>query len=285
MPIQPISNPGRVSRAILTFAGWPDAGNLCRFLYDELDQLTSFKPAAQWDLDGYWTVDGLRPTVDIRHGQIHRLSWPRYDFYRYPAGSEKSVILGFGPEPTTRWKDFSQSLLAQLNQWSCRKVLLLGSQFDQVFHDEVHLTAVVQDVRGYNLARHWQCQAIDYQGPSAVHSALMEDAAQQNISMLCVWAHLPFYLKEVHELVTHRLLEIIGEFTGQQWRLGHLLGKWRQRLEQIETLLDQEPELLEQLKKLRNDQARPTLLQRNDQNIVRIDEFRKRKGDPPTDAP
>ncbi|OIP90781.1 MAG: hypothetical protein AUK55_12285 [Syntrophobacteraceae bacterium CG2_30_61_12] len=283
MSIELISNPGRATRGVLAFTGRPDAGRLSRALFEELTHLTEYQPVARWDLDGYWTVEGVRPRVEVRHGQIQRLVWPQYEFFSYQANPEERVLLGRGPEPGTRWRDFTQVLLNQLTQWSCRKVILVGSRFDQIFHDEIRLSAVVQDVRGYNLARHWHCQALEYQGPTSIHAAIMEGAAERNISTISLWAHLPFYLKDAQELVIHRLLEIIADFTQQQWRLGHLLGRWREKLSHIEELLEQEPDLLEQVKKLQTDAGDRVADATRGENIIRIDEFLKRKGDPIAD--
>ncbi len=281
MKIHGNNPPGKVRKALLAFSGWPDAGHFARRLFAELEHCFTYRPLATWNLDEFWHSETVRPQITISHGQVKRIDWPVYRFYLGEGSGLEPVLLGYGPEPDCLWQRFSRILTAQLRRWGCREVILVGSLYDRVFHDEVQVSAVIQDVRGYNLARSWGCRLADYQGPSAIHGAVMDAAPGAGLSCVSVWTHLPFYLKNASELAVHHLLELLGrDFFHQQWNLQPLLERWNERLKEIEKLLEREPALLEQLASLRQPAAAEKDQNVKKAQIIHLDDFAKRRNDP-----
>ncbi len=278
MKVLPLVPSIEVEKAVLAFTGWPDAGQLCAHVFEEMDRRLSCLPVALWDLDGFWQTDDMRPQVKIQHGQIQQLEWPEYRFFKPTKVTKKQVILGIGPEPSLSWRRFASDLLKTLKQWGCREVLLLGSLYDEIFYDEVRISGLSHDPEGYNRLQEWQCMFGQYQGPSAIHSALLDAAPHIGMRVLSLWAHLPFYLKEAHELLIHRVLEIIADFFEESWDLSELLAEWKDHEKEIEELLTQDPSLAEQIKALKKESGpHPVPSSPKRADVIRIDKFQKKR--------
>jgi predicted ATP-grasp superfamily ATP-dependent carboligase len=271
--LEPIDSPC----AVLSFTGWPDAAEMIKHSVAELKRIVPCQLAASWDLDGFWQMDVMRPHVHIRHGQIQRLEWPSYKFFMAHLPEDTTILLGSGPEPSCNWRRFAKTLVDQLKDWGCKRIVLLGSVYDQVFHDETIISAVVQEPQMYNRVRDLGCQMIEYQGPGAIHTAIMEAATSLTIPCVSLWAHLPFYLKGPSELLMNHYLQTLGSLLQTQLDTHHLLIAWEQKLEQIETLIDKDRELKQLLEQLKNHDADRKSSPHHVSKILRMDEFAKRR--------
>jgi len=279
MTIQALLAPIQSQRAVLSFSGWPDAGEMIQHSVRELKQILPWERVATWDLDGFWHIDAVRPQIHIQHGQIQKMEWPAYHFFLSASPQAKPILLGMGPEPTCHWRRFAENLLQQLSAWGCREIILLGSLYDQVFHDEIAISAVVQDTKAFNRVQELGCQRIQYQGPGAIHSAIMQHAPALGIQCISLWAHLPFYLKGPSELLMTHYLQVLGSLLETELNTDHLMATWEERLEEIEELIDRDRDLrqlLEQLKSHKDDDKLPPGAPAK---VVRLDEFLRKRSD------
>lgn len=265
-----------VRKAVLGFSGWPDAGKLVQFTLDRLKRLTSHQPAALWDLDGFWHTEAVRPQISAQHGQIQRMEWPTYQFLLVNEDfSQGPVLYGEGPEPSLAWRAFARQLIELLKGWGCEQIILLGSMLDQVFHDEIIISCVVQDSSSYNVALAEGCQLIAYEGPSAVHAAVMAEAKQARIGCMSFWAHLPFYLNGPHELIAARLLEILGHLLGKDLTAEDLVAAWKEREQQIEQIIGQDQGLRQTLESLKQQKVMKKTAPGG--KVVRFEDFLKKR--------
>lgn len=284
MRIQIFSEPVQVKRAVLGFAGWPDAAGTIEATVAELRSLIPCELVATWDLDGYWQTGSMRPIVHVRHGQIQGVDWPSYHFLMARPSTAAPFIVGYGPEPGIHWRRFTGELLQLLEGWGCDELVLLGSLYDQIFHDEIVISAVVQDPVSYNLVRDLGCRQIEYAGPGAVHSAIMEETKESEMHSLGLWAHLPFYLETPHELVMARCLEVVGMLMGIDLHPVHLMERWRQREREIEQLVQGNQQLRQSIEDMRKRRGREDAGE--GRKILHIQDFLKRKHDdsPPDES-
>lgn len=282
MNIEIFLEPIQARQAILSFSGWPDAGRIIELTLAELAQRVAHTLAARWDLDGFWHSETIRPQILVEHGQIQQFAWPAYEFRSINRPGAAPILLGAGPEPSCHWRTFSRDLVELLKGWGCESIYLLGSLTDQVFHDEALISSVVQDSRGFNQARELECQRIEYQGPAAVHAAIMDAASQAGVHCLGFWSHLPFYMSGPHELLMVRLLHILGRLSALELDVSDLMARWGQHAQQIEEFVTQNQDLqriLESAKK--HPQSHPP--QPFPAKVVRLDDFVKKKQEPTTE--
>ena len=283
--VDTLMQPIRAHRAILTFKGWPDAGEMVEHSVRELTRQMPWTTATVWDLDGFWQLDSVRPQILVQHGQIQRVEWPSYEFLTHEPIEGQCLLLGRGPEPTCNWRRFAEMVVAQLQDWQCREVIMLGSLYDQIFHDEVVISAVVQDSVAYSRVRELGCRLIQYQGPGAIHAAIMEQMAQSGIQGISLWAHLPFYLKAPSELLMSHFLRTVGALVGLPLDTQHLIDAWEYRLTELEQLIEQDRELRQLLKQLRDCQSTTETSGENRSKVVHLNEFLKKRNDLDIDEP
>ena len=278
MSIRTLLKPVRTGRAILGFTGRPDAGQTVSRVIEEMEASLSCEPAAVWDQEDYWLTEAVRPEVLVHHGQMKRLDWPSYRFSLGSLPSSGHILTGIGPEPSMRWRTFARELIGLLGQWECGEIILLGSFQDQVFHDETVFSGVVRDAEGFNTIRELGCEGGEYEGPAAIHSAVMEASADAGIRAMSIWSHFPFYLNSAHELLTARFLDMLGTLLGVEFDTVGLLASWHKKEKEIEELIQNDRELNGLLEGLRKAEplSRPAPRARN---VVRLDEFLKKRQD------
>jgi len=282
MKIQTFKESVLIDKAVLGFSGWPDAGKLIEFTLAQLKNLMPHQTAAVWDLDGFWHTESVRPRISVRHGQVHRMEWPRYRFSLARADESSSpILLGHGPEPSLAWRSFAQELVRLLKSWGCREIYLMGSLLDQIFHDETLITSVVQDSGSYNRVRELGCELIEYTGPSAIHSAIMAEAKESDIPCVSLWAHLPFYLSGPHELIAAELLRILGALLGVELPTADLMKAWQKREKQIEQLVQEDQKLREAIETIKKEKIirQPGLSSK----VVQFEDFLKKRNGPDSD--
>ncbi|MCE5242047.1 MAG: PAC2 family protein [Syntrophobacteraceae bacterium] len=280
MNVRMLAKPFRIRQAVLNFTGWPDAGRVVSSTLAEMRALLPCEPAAEWDLDGYWNADALRPEVKVSHGQIRKLEWPTCLFHLCrPPGNALPILAGEGPEPGTRWRGFVSELLQGLRSWGCEELILPGSVYDDVFHDEIVISGTVQDVRGINQMKELECRQIEYSGPGAIQSAIMELSPSFGIRCLGIRAHFPFYLKAPHELLMARLLGILGSLLGVEFDTGRLLNAWQKRSGEIAEMIQQDQDLRQVLDSLKKED-RGLGPVHGKSKVVRFEEFLKKRNGP-----
>lgn len=279
---KPQDSPG-ADRAVLSFMGWPDAGNLIESTLKEVRKNLVCELVERMDMEGFWHAEALRPRVIIRHSQMQRLEWPQYELSVCTRPPARPLLVGSGPEPSLNWRAFGSELMRRLTGLGIREIVLLGSLYDEVFHDEVVISGVVQDHLGYNKARELGCQQIDYAGPSAVHSVIMDEALNQDIHCLTIWAHFPFYLKSESELLTAHLTSTIGKLFEMEFPVDHLLNAWQTRREEIESTIQQDPQLLQALDGMKEELMAGR--KRQSAKVLRFDEFRRKRNGSPASEP
>ncbi|MGV8074526.1 MAG: PAC2 family protein [Syntrophobacteraceae bacterium] len=275
MNIKVLSEPTGVKKAVLGFSGYPDAGKTIERVMMEIRGMTGSAPVALWDLDGFWNTQSSRPQVVIRHGRIRKLEWPAFHFWSVVPLSSQSVLFGAGPEPASNWKVFIKELLEQLEEWGCEEIILLGAAYDQVFHDEVAISSIVQDAQHYNLLLELGCGQIEYSGTSSIHTAVLEAARAMGIRCLSIWVHLPFYVDGPNELMMAHCLQLLGKLIGFEFQTDHLMKRWHEREKEIQTLIEQNQELrrtLEFIRKGKLSRGFP----HDSSKVVSLDEFKRR---------
>lgn len=278
MDLEIFQGPIRIRRAVLSFTGWPDAGETIQQTFKELERLFPCELVARLDMDGFWHTESSRPQVSIQHGRMQSIEWPSYYFFLSHFSSCEPILLGTGPEPGFRWRAFAHEFLQILTEWGCQQIFLLGSLYDQIFHDEVLFSSVVQDPTSFNLVRELGCQRIEYTGPGAIQSSIMEVAHRVNLQCTSIWAHIPFYLSGPHQLVMAHCLQILGMLLGLEVDTRHLLQRWQERVQEIENLIQEDPDLRRLLENIRGNHSpgkpRSVFVA---SKVIQLDEFLKRR--------
>lgn len=268
----------RVSKMVLFLKGWLDAGAMADTVFSAIEKRLPCQVAALMEMDAYVPASEQRPTVRIHHGVLKDFQWHSLAFYRPEAEAHQSVLFAVGPEPSVQWRGFVSELLGAAMAWQCDELLLVGSLYDQIFYDEIRISGVAVNAAGYNLLRQWQCQPASYEGPASVYSAILYELRHSPMTAVNLWAHMPFYLKGPHELLVHRMMEIVGHFAHIEWNLEDILAEWKNREMEIEKILAQDPSLREQIRALKKKEATLNVAKPHDRwaDVIDFQKFQKK---------
>jgi len=202
---------------VAAFAGWPDAAEAATRAVYFLRQRLQATKLAEIRPDAFLDLTTIRPKVVIHEGLLEEYSVPTNAFFWvHNRRGEHDLILLEGVEPNLRWQSYVDLILDFAQSLYVSKVISLGGLYDQVPHTApTPISAVVSqpDLRAELLAA--GISPSDYQGPSSLHSLLLQECRVRAIPALSLWAHASGYVqvawnaKATYSLVAH-LLPILG---------------------------------------------------------------------------
>ncbi|MHB1133745.1 MAG: PAC2 family protein [Chloroflexota bacterium] len=194
---------------LAAFAGWPDAGEVAtgalRFLAAKLG--TSI--LGTLDLEGFADFTSTRPLTIIEKGTLQALRYPRGDlsYWRNPAGG-RDVLLLLSAEPQLQWRRFTRALLRLMDAFDSRLLVNLGGLYDAVPHTSaprISGLATTPELRAR--LQELDVALTEYQGPSSIHTSLVQACAERGFEGVSIWGHAPAYVRTVaNPKVCHALL-------------------------------------------------------------------------------
>src|SRR5919106_2740707 len=95
---------------LVALSGWVDAGLAGAGAAAVLaEQLESARRFGHVDLTDAVDLQQTRPTVKLVDGATREISWPSVDLVAGRAA--RDVVLCVGPEPSLRWREFTEHLV------------------------------------------------------------------------------------------------------------------------------------------------------------------------------
>ncbi|QDO88777.1 PAC2 family protein [Ornithinimicrobium ciconiae] len=176
---------------IAAFEGWNDAGESATHAVEHLVQAWDAEVIAVMDPEDYYDFQVNRPRVSIVSGQ-RQMTWPttRVLLARdTPLG--RDVILLLGIEPSIRWRSYVNEILTLATDHGATLLVTLGALLADVPHSRpipVSVTSEDSDLREMH-----DVERSNYEGPSGIVGVLMDQAHQQDLPGLSVWAAVPHY--------------------------------------------------------------------------------------------
>jgi proteasome assembly chaperone (PAC2) family protein len=204
----------KLTTMTVAFAGWPDAAEAATGAVDYLVEKLPAKKFAQIDPEEFYDFTVVRPQIrQGEHGErvIH---WPANDFYYYaPEDGSGGLVLYSGTEPNLKWRTFSGILTGLAEQCGVERVVSLGALGDAIPHTRdpwvsgrASSTELVAEVERLGV------RSSAYQGPTGIHTALMDACAKRGLAHASLWGHSPHYITaRSNPKVTYALLtRLIG---------------------------------------------------------------------------
>jgi proteasome assembly chaperone (PAC2) family protein len=265
---------------IAGFDGWGNALNVSRGMVTYLIGKLKAQHFAKINPDVYYRYDDLRPIVDIDGGELKSLSPPGGSFYSVQNnGSFNDLIILEGDEPNLRWFQFMDELFSLGRKLGIQTLITLGSMYDNVLHTDRVISGIAStEALSAKLKAH-SVSAVSYHGPSAIHSLINSEGEKRGFNCISLWCHCPYYLQGTSHfgLVSHlgSLLATLAEF---ELDVHELEKSWDKLNEQIEQLIQDNPELQTAISELRKAKVRGSWesmkasVRRND-NVINIRDF------------
>jgi hypothetical protein len=105
------------------------------------------------------------------------------------------VILVLGPEPSLRWRLFSEQIMAVASEFGASMLLTLGALLADVPHSRpVQLMGTATD---QNVIDRFDLQRSRYEGPTGIVGVLQDAASRTGVASASLWAAVPAYPSQV----------------------------------------------------------------------------------------
>ena len=167
---------------------------------------------AEIDPEPFTDFATIRPQVRLDDASRRTIVWPTVGLWHVqtPGGD---VILVLGPEPSLRWRLFTEQLLGVARHFSAPMVVTLGALLADVPHSrpaQIIGTATDQDV-----IDRYDLQRSRYEGPIGIVGVLHDACATEGIPSVSLWAAVPAYASQVPSpkaavALVRRLASLVG---------------------------------------------------------------------------
>lgn len=197
---------------VAAFTGWNDAADAASNAVRNLVEGWGALPLAEIDPEEFTDYATIRPHVRLKDGGIRNIVWPTVGLW-HVSGAGGDVILMLGPEPSLKWRLFSEQILGIADHFGTTMMLTLGALLADVPHTRpVQIIGTAIDT---DLVERFNLQRSRYEGPTGIVGVLHDACSQASLPSAALWAAVPAYASQVPSpkaslSLMRRSCEIIG---------------------------------------------------------------------------
>ena len=238
---------------IAGFDGWGNALDISRGMVNYLVKKLDARPFGKINPDLFYRFDENRPIVDIREGLLMGVEPPGGTLYAVQNKSEgRDIILLKAIEPNLRWYHFIDAILNLCHEAGVRSIISLGGMYDNVLHTDTVISGLASSEELRSRLIEKKVGVIDYKGPGAIHSTLMQEARKRGFECISLWCHCPYYLQgTTHFGLLSHLGSFLASWGGFDLDTEELETTWKELSKQIQDVIDNNPELQNMVNDLR----------------------------------
>jgi proteasome assembly chaperone (PAC2) family protein len=258
---------------ITGFGDWPNAGNVALKSIDYIIRKKGATVIAEIDTDQFYHFVQNRPVISIKEGRLQRLDLKKITFYFWhnDEGTNDLILLR-AQEPDYRWPTFVQLLFHLCKKWGVSLISSLGGMYDDVLHTETIISGVYSFADWRDIFVKNNISLIEYEGPSGIHSLIMQKAEQEHYPYVGLWGHSPIYLRGTNFRVLIRMVTLISSFFSFSIETLELERSLKEFEHQMEEILEKNSELQEYVNKIKK--LRAGKLQKKDiPKVINIQDF------------
>jgi predicted ATP-grasp superfamily ATP-dependent carboligase len=258
---------------IIGFGGWSNAGNSSLKSIDYIIEKKGGTLLAKIDPDSFYQFTQNRPIIAIEEGRLKSISQTEITIY-YSKNKEggKDIIFLRAQEPDYRWNNFVETILNLCKKWDVSLMISLGGMYDDVLHTESIISGVYSSEEWRDVFIKNDISMINYEGPSGIHSLIMEKTKERSYPFFGLWGHTPLYLRGTNFRVVIQIVNLLASLFSFSIETSELDSSLKEFEAQIEGILDQNDELkehIEEIKKMRAGEVR----KRGTPKVVNIKDF------------
>ncbi len=236
---------------IAGFSGWGNALDIAKGLMDYLIQKLYAEPIGHINSDMFYNYGDSRPIVHIESGILTRITPPSGRFYLVKNPEGNDLILFRADEPNLRWLFFIEELMSWCDRLHIHTIITLESLYDHVLHTQRKISAMASTKTMIERLKQKHIQLISYEGPSSIHSMIHAECKKMQIQCINLWCHCPYYLEGInHYGLMASLVRLLGELIDFPIHADELENNWQTLLQQINTYIAKNPELMEIIEQL-----------------------------------
>ena len=183
----------RAPALVCAFTGWNDAGDAASAALSFLGSSLGATRFARIDPEEFYDFQSTRPKVANDADGQREIIWPAVEVFaaRVPRAPRDLVLVG-GPEPSLRWRQFTQLIVDLAEALGVQLVVSLGALLADVPHTlPVHVSGSGSDS---TLVEHLGLQPTGYEGPTGIVGVLSAACAASGLPSASLWASVPHYV-------------------------------------------------------------------------------------------
>jgi proteasome assembly chaperone (PAC2) family protein len=238
---------------VAAFQGWPDAGEAASGAVRYLIRNLATTRFAELRPEEFYVFTRERPySIEIQPGR-RRIRWPANEFHSWRDPTEqRDLVLLIGREPNLRWETYTNAILDLAEQCGVTLLVTLGGTYDAVsHHGEVTVSGLGSTPRLRHQLETMGVMGSGYQGPTSVHSALLETARRRRLRTASLWGHAPHYIQAVPNVkVCYGMLDKLKALLGLSLDLDELRGASQALEARVDEVLANNEELQRYVKRL-----------------------------------
>lgn len=233
---------------LVALSGWVDGGMAGGgALAAVAEQLEAARAFGTIDLSDLVDLQQTRPTVNLIDGTTRSVSWPSVDLVAGRAG--RDVVLVAGPEPSIRWREFTDQLVHAAQRLDIQRAFTLGGMPAPVSHRRP--VSVLATATSRSVAQEVGALREDYVGPTGVQTVLQVALGEVGIPAVGLWAQVPHYVAGTPSPPAIRaLLERLRDVAGIEVDLRSLDEQSDLYTEKVEEGLSERPDVAEMVLQL-----------------------------------
>ena len=178
---------------VAAFRGWNDGGQAASLAGGYLAKQWAAARFADIDPENFYDFQVTRPQVSLVDGVTRKLDWPDNAFYHAHLGEAgRDAVVFLGIEPNTRWRTFTQLIVALAADLEIELVITLGALLADVPHTRpAPVTGSASDPK---LVDELGLQTSRYEGPTGIVGVLHDACKAIGLPSVMLWAAVPHYV-------------------------------------------------------------------------------------------
>jgi hypothetical protein len=160
-----------------------------------------------------------------------------------------------------------------------KTLINLGSMYDNVLHTDTVISAAASSTELLKTLQSEKVVAVNYKGPSAIHSTILDAALKRGLNCFSLWCHCPYYLQgTTHFGLLSHLGSFLSSWGGFRLDTTDLDNNWKELNKQIQTIIDRSPELQGMINDLRKSKIKGSWdMVRKGDKVIHLEDFLKPK--------
>lgn len=230
---------------IIGLRGWGNALEVSADMATYIVDHFGGRSIGRIDSDACYRYDENRPVVKIEAGDLKSIHPPGGSFFATPTNPGKSdLLILIADEPSLNWYRFSNELVELAIRLGAPTVITLGSMFDHVLHTDRIISAATTSSDFSGIFKRHGVIDVDYYGPSAIHTNILEACRRRGVPGASLWCHCPAYLQGIthHGLMIHLGL-LLADMASFSLKTDDLETRWEALEIQIQELISENPKL------------------------------------------
>ena len=198
---------------VVHLTGWIDASDAGAAALQAIDDECDTVLLATFDGDAFIDYRARRPTMELRDGVNTKLVWDEIQLRVGHDPNGKAVLTLVGPEPDSRWREFSAVVTELAVQLGVRQMVALGAYPYATPHTRPPRLSSSSPSAEVLANLPYLKNSVDV--PAGMSSILEHALSDAGIASLGMWVQVPHYVSAMsYPAATVALLQGLREVTG-----------------------------------------------------------------------